>query len=188
MDVAKIVHIMIKVVFTEESIKSLKQGKVHHPHHRVRQKMEALFLKSMNFSHAQIISIVGISLNTLTTYLKEFQEGGIEKLQELNFYQKQSQLEEHKVMLQAHFALHPFVSINQAKATIEELTKVSLSPTQIRDFLSKIGLKRRKVGSIPAKADVEKQATFLTEKLFPKLAEAQNGVRQIFLLMLLTLS
>jgi transposase len=43
-----------------------------------------------------------------------------------------------------------------------------------------MGLKRRKVGQIPAKADVEKQADFLKNELEPRLEEAKEGKRQVF--------
>lgn len=43
-----------------------------------------------------------------------------------------------------------------------------------------MGLKRRKVGQIPAKADVEKQAEFLKNELEPRLEEAKEGKRQVF--------
>lgn len=47
-------------------------------------------------------------------------------------------------------------------------------------FLKRLGVKRRKVGMIPAKADTEQQAQFKQEELEPRLAEAQAGLRAIF--------
>ena len=40
---------------------------------------------------------------------------------------------------------------------IEELTGLKRSETQVRKFLNSIGIKRRKVGTIPSKADLEEQ-------------------------------
>lgn len=107
----------------------------------------------------------------------------MEALQELDFYRPTSQLEIHKESLEQHFKQFPVTSIAQAQAEIEKLTGIVRSPTQIRLFLLKLGIKRRKVGSIPAKADLQKQAEFLADELQPRLAEAQNGMRQIFLSM-----
>jgi transposase len=45
-----------------------------------------------------------------------------------------------------------------------------------------LGLKPRKVGQIPAKADVAAQEVFKTEQLDPRLAEAQAGQRVVFFL------
>jgi hypothetical protein len=41
-------------------------------------------------------------------------------------------------------------------------------------------MKPRKVGQIPAKADVEAQAQFKTEQLEPRLEEAKPGKRAVF--------
>lgn len=60
------------------------------------------------------------------------------------------------------------------------MTGISLCPTQIREFLVKLGIKRRKVGQIPAKADLEKQTQFLAEELQPRLEEAEKRTRQVF--------
>ena len=174
---------MLKIDFTIEQITALKYHRFHHPHPRVRRKMETLLLKSKGFSHSTIADLVGISRNTVTNYCHQFQSGGIDALQQLNFYQPQSSLEPFRSTLEAHFLEHPVISLNQAKAEIEHLTDISLSPSQIRQFLLKLGLKRRKVGSIPAKADLEKQAAFLHDQLEPRLDEALHGTRQIFLSM-----
>ncbi len=179
---------MLKLDFiTTEQIQLLKHLRFHHPHPRVRRKMEALFLKSQAFSHSTIADLIGVSPNTLLAYFKEFQTGGIPALEQLNFYQPTSALEPFKAVIIAHFQTHPFVSINHAKAEIETLTGITRSPSQIRTFLRALGIKRRKVGQIPAKADLDKQADFLAQELLPRLQDAQNGTRQIFFSMPLIL-
>ena len=171
---------MLKLDFTIEQIEALKYQKFHHPHPRVRRKMKALLLKSKGLPHSTIAELVGVSPNTLLNYFRQFEEGGVTALAQLNFYQPTSTLEPFTAVITAHFQTHPFVSINHAKAEIETLMQVSLSPTQIRDFLVKLGIKRRKVGQIPAKADLEKQADFLENELQPRLEEAEKQTRQVF--------
>ena len=171
---------MLRLDFTTEQIEALKYQKFHHPHPRVRRKMEALLLKSKGLPHAVIAELVGVSANTLLSYFRQFQDGGVASLEHLNFYQPTSALEPFKAAIIAHFQDHPFVSVNHAKAEIEILTGISLCPTQIREFLVKLGIKRRKVGQIPAKADLDKQAQFLAQELQPRLEEAEKGTRQVF--------
>jgi len=61
------------------------------------------------------------------------------------------------------------------------MTGIRRSPTQVRKFLTEdLGIKRLKVGHIPAKADPGKQQTFLEEELEPRLEEAQKGQRHVF--------
>ena len=54
------------------------------------------------------------------------------------------------------------------------------SPTQVRKFLKKLGMKRLKVGHIPAKADPQAQQDYLENQLEPRLEEAKQGQRHVF--------
>lgn len=171
---------MLKLEFTTEEVKALKYNRYNHPHPRVQRKMDVLYLKSQNFSHNQICELTDISFNTLRSYLNQYKAGGIEELKKLNFNRPQSQLQNHKQSLEAYFQAHPFTSINQARSIIAEETGITRSPTQVAKFLKRLGIKRRKVGMIPAKADVEKQAEFMENELEPRIEEAKAGKRQLF--------
>ena len=52
---------------------------------------------------------------------------------------------------------------------------------RVREYLDKIGMKRRKAGMIPAEADPENQERFVQEELKPRLKEAKQGRRAVFL-------
>ena len=45
--------------------------------------MEALWLKSQGMPHQVIAQLVEISENTLRSYLREYQDGGIERLKDI---------------------------------------------------------------------------------------------------------
>ena len=59
------------------------------------------------------------------------------------------------------------------------------SPTQTKEFLKRIGLKLRKVGHVPGKAlnpdKIQEQEHFQKNKLEPRLEEAKEGKRSLFL-------
>ena len=63
---------------------------------------------------------------------------------------------------------------------IEGLTSLKRSETQVREFLKAIGMKCRKVGMLPAKADPQAQENFKTQALEPVLAEAKAGQRKVY--------
>src|SRR5262249_57108239 len=48
-----------------------------------------------------------------------------------------------------------------------------------RLFETKVGLRWRKVGTVPAKADHDEQADYLDNKLLPRLEEAKAGKRTV---------
>jgi transposase len=66
----------------------------------------------------------------------------------------------YEATLEAHFREHLPVSAKAAMATIERLTGLKRSENRVREFLKTMGLKLRKVGMVPAKADVEVQEGF----------------------------
>ena len=111
---------------------------------------------------------------TVTNYVKEYQEGGIEAIKKVNFYQPKSELCAYQSTLEAHFKDNPPVSVKEAMEEIEMLTGIRRSPNRIRIYMRKLGLKFRKVGMIPTKMDVEKHEEFIINNLEPKLAEAKE--------------
>ncbi len=171
---------MIKLKFRPEIIDQLHHERTRHPHPRVRQRMEAVYLKALGLPHQEIGRIVRISQTTLREYLQMYQEGGVEALKELNFNQPKSDLDDHQDSLRQEFEQQPPATIDEAVARIEKLTGLRRSPTQVAEFLKKLGLKRRKVVAVPAKADPEKQQEFLDDQLSPRLAEAQANKRHVF--------
>ena len=151
---------MLRLTFSEEDIKELHSQRYHHPHPRVQMKMEALLLKSQGVPHHQIASCVGVCENTVRSYMQQYQSGGIEALKHLEFRRPTSDLEAYRDSIEAYFREHPATTIPQAAKRIEELTGLKRSPTQVGIFLNKLGLKRLKTTAIPAKCDVEQQASF----------------------------
>jgi transposase len=171
---------MIQITFTPAEKEMINYERFHHPHPHVQRKMEVLWCKSLGKSHQEIAEIADVHPNTVTAHLQEYQAGGLEAVRRLNFYQPQSQLQEHQTTLKEYFEQHPCASLKEAAAKIEELTGLNRSLPQVEKFLKKMGMKCRKVGCIPAKADPQQQAEFLNKQLQPRLDEAQAGLRALF--------
>lgn len=173
-------HNMIQINCSINDMKTFKYERMNHPHHRVQQRMDVLWLKSNGIPHNKIVTLSSVSVNTVTEYLKMYNEGGIEKLKEINFNKPKSELVKYTSTIEAYFKEHPAASIKEAMGKIEELTGLKRSESQVRKFLKSIGIKRRKIGTIPSKADLDEQETFKKEKLEPRLEEAKKGERKVF--------
>ena len=171
---------MLKITFSEAEVQALQQQRFTHSEAAVRVKMEALYLKSQGVPHQDIAHWCGLSLSTVRRYLQQYGDGGLERLQRHTRYCPHSALEEHRARLAAAFDEKPPATVAEAAARIEELTGIRRQPTQVRAFLQSLGLKRLKVGSIPAKADPTQQEQFLQEQLQPRLAQARAGQRTVF--------
>jgi len=170
---------MLRLEFTPADKETFNHERYYHPHPHVRRKMETLWFKSENLSPPEICGLASISKPTLSEYLKQYQQGGVERLKQLHFYQPESELETYTDLLKSYFETHPPATIKEAQAKIKELTGLNRSQTQIRAYLKAIGLKCRKVGMIPAKADPVEQAHFKQEKLEPVLEQAKAGNVQV---------
>jgi len=151
---------MLSIEFTDDQVDQLAYERFYHPHPRVQKKMEAVFLKAKGLPHWEICELVCISSNTLRSYLREFCEGGVERLKQWTSGGTTSQLDAHSDLICDHLVEHPPHTIAEAAAAIERLTGVRRSQTQVREFLKRAGFSRRKTGSLPAKADPEAQALF----------------------------
>ena len=151
---------MLRLEFRESDQQALNHERYHHPHPRVQQRMEALWLKRQGLPHHQSARLCGISGNTLRAYLKQYQTGGVDALKHMSFHRPQSALHTHRETLEAHLREHPPQTINEAIAVLEALTGIRRSPTQVRRFLKHLGLKCLKVGLLPAKADPEVQEDY----------------------------
>jgi len=171
---------MLHMEFTPEEIDQLHYERFHHPDPHVQKRCETVYLKALALPHQEIGRIVRSSQPTVRKCLEDYQAGGLAKLKEVNGYRPTSQLTEHRESLETEFKARPPQTINEAVERIEEKTGLRRSPTQVRQFLKAMGMKRLKVGHVPAKADPPAQAAFLEEKLQPRLEEAQQGQRHVF--------
>jgi transposase len=152
---------LIKLTFTTEAIEQLDHERFHHPHPRVQRKMEALYLKSQGYPHWEIAQLIRVTEPTVLSDLQDYQAGGIAKLKELTFNRPQSELKQHQESLEAYFRAHPPKTLAQASGKITELTGIVRSREQVRVFLKSMGMSCRRVGVLPAKADVEVQEEFV---------------------------
>lgn len=171
---------MRKIEISPEEIKRLSYQSIHHGHHIVRRRMQALLLKSQAVQHQDIGEILGISQTTLREYFDLYLAGGLEALTQLNYQGQSSQLQVKKDEIIAALEAEPPATLKQAQAKIKAVTGVERSLPQVSQFLKKNKLIRRKVKQLPAKADVEGQAKFKTEQLEPLLEAAQQGKLHLF--------
>ena len=171
---------MIKLHFTSDIVNELRHNFKNHPHSFVRNKMLALILKYQNLTHSLIASILDICENTLLSYFRQYEQGGINELMKINFNKPKSKLLCHTATIKDYFEKNPPATIKEACHSINTLTQIKISIPQATKYLKAIGMKCRKVAPIPAKADVEKQKIFKQQHLLPKLKEAKSNKRVVY--------
>ena len=152
---------MLKANFTQDEIDELYYQFMGHPAGTVKKKLHVVYLKSLNLPHQEIALIARVSDDTVTRYLKEFNEGGLSALLIVRSYSPTSKLLPHKATIKDHFKSNPPHTVSEASFEIERLIGIKLGLSACREFMLKhLGMKCRKMAAIPSKADPDKQETF----------------------------
>jgi transposase len=151
---------MEKVIILESDMEKIKYERFNHLHPRVQLKMEVMYLHGLNcLSDELICKIADVCDNTRRCYLKQYRDGGIDRLKEVNFYRPSSDLQEYSGTIEEYFTNNPPSSISQAAAIIEKLTGIKRGETQVRKFLKSMKFRYLKSYSVPAKALTEEKKT-----------------------------
>jgi transposase len=147
---------------------------------RVKRKLMALRMHELNVPHGSIAKTLNVSDDTITNYVKLYQEEGLSGVFENRYYQATSQVEPFLDEIRQSLDDEPVSSAKEGAQRIDQLTKIQLSETQARRIMKKLGLQYRKTAGIPGKADPQLQWDFLENELLPRLEEAQKGQRRVF--------
>jgi len=83
---------MLRLEFSAEDLERLQQERLYHPHPRVRQRLEAVYLKSRHVPPQDIGASVQITKPTLVKYRRLYRRGGLAALKEVHFRQPPSAL------------------------------------------------------------------------------------------------
>ena len=71
---------MLKIDFTEKAIDEVYRQFMEHPSGPIKKKLHVVYLKAQGLAHKEIEHIARTSADSVTRYLKEYVEGGIEAL------------------------------------------------------------------------------------------------------------
>jgi len=128
---------MTRLHFTEEEQQALHKERFEHPHPRVQQRMEALWLISQGIVYTQAARLAGVSEATVDRYVALYRQGGLEALRELNWGTATSELLDHRASLEESFRRNPPHTVAEACQRIKDETGIARGPTQLRAFLKK---------------------------------------------------
>lgn len=157
-----------------------KYEKDNYPVPSIRKRFNAIYLTHHGYSREETSKIACVHRNSVKTYIKLVNTGGLESLTQLNYKPAKSALLAHKSSIEAEFKAKPPRCSEEASARIETMTGIKLSASRVRVFMHRIGMTCCKAGHIPAKADAEKQANFKENILEPLIELAKNGKCHLF--------
>ena len=128
---------MTRLSFSEEGQQALHKERFEHPHPRVQQRMEALWLISQGLVYPEVARLARVSEATVDRYVATYRQGGLEALSEFKWGNSTSELLEHRDSLEESFRRNPPHTVAEACQRIKDETGIERRPTQVRAFLKK---------------------------------------------------
>jgi transposase len=129
---------MAKLSFSESDQQALSQERFEHPHPRVQQRMEVLWLISQGLVYPEAARLAGVSDATVDRYVASYRQGGLDALRQLNWGKfSVSELLQYRETLEESFRRNPPHTVAEACQRIKDETGVERKPTQVRAFLKK---------------------------------------------------
>lgn len=166
---------MISIQIPEKQLEDIDFYRFNHPSPIVQKRMHILYMKFLNINHSLIALILNIHINTVTGILKLYNSEGIEGLVNLKYRKNISELDNHVESIEKDFKDNPPMTVKEAMNRIEAITGIKRSLTQVRKFMKRIGMKFRKMGHIPGKADPVEQENYYKKNIQPLIESAIKG-------------
>lgn len=129
---------MSRLTFSQEDRQALHQERFEHPHPRVQQRMEVLWLVSQGLLYAEAARLAGVSEATVDRYVASYRQGGLQALRTLHWGNSPSELLKHRDSLEESFRRNPPHTVAEARQRIKDETGIERGLTQVRAFLKKL--------------------------------------------------
>ena len=129
---------MTREAFSEEDRQAFHKDRYEHPHPRVQQRMEVLWLISQGLVYPEAARLAGVSEATVDRYVAAYRQGGLEALRQLKWGNSTSALLEHRDSLEESFRRNPPHTVAEARQRIKDETGIERGLTQVRAFLKKL--------------------------------------------------
>ena len=166
---------MLQINLSKVEIQRLNYERYHYPCPVVQKRIHAVCIKATTrMSNEMIGALVDLHRDSVDDWIKTYEKSGFNALCQFNYGTNKSEMENHADSILKFFTVQPPMNINEARSRIESLTGISRSPSQVREFMKRHGLRYIKTGHIPAKADTHKQQEWVKTTLEPAIKEAQN--------------
>ena len=156
----------LRIQLTEEQQRVVNEERSVHPNPRIREKMLALWLLHHGLTRENAAKIVGISRVTIQRYVAAFREGGLEGLRQWNPNRPLSEMASSRELIRESLEQQPVRTVAEAWERIFQLTGLRRGPTQVRKFLSDMGLKFLRVRVIPVPPKKTWPSTSRPKRLF----------------------
>src|SRR5215472_16275618 len=105
---------MTRLAFSPEDQQALLKERFEHPHPRVQQRMEVLWLISQGLVYPEAARLAGVAEATMDRYVAIYRQGGLDGLRKLKWGTGTSKLLKHRESLEESFKKNPPHTVAEA--------------------------------------------------------------------------
>src|SRR4051794_2084788 len=161
---------------SSEELRKLNYERYHYPCPLVQKRLHSLYIKAVSgLSNEDVGKLTDAHRNSISEWVKVYQQGGMEALLKVNYGTNTSVLERHASSIVELLTKEPPRTIGEAMLKIQALTGIERSYSRVRAFMKRHGFRFLKTGHIPAKVNNTEQHNWVEETLKPVIKAAQEG-------------
>ena len=134
----------IEIKVTKKDRKILTQQSKKNVKEKVRNRAKVILLRADGCTERQIINKTDLSLNTILTYIKDYNKYGLKSIYTNNCKGRKSRLENDKEKILKNFERNPPKSIAEGCTRISDEFGIQITETPLRTFLKKTGYLTKK--------------------------------------------
>jgi transposase len=167
---------------SSEELTKLNYERYHYPCPLVQKRLHSIYIKAVSaLSNEDVGNLTDAHRNSISEWIKLYQQGGIQALLKVNYGTNTSVLEQHASSIVEVLTKQPPRSVGEAMLKIQALTGIERSYSRVRAFMKRHDFSEGscgrflKSGHLPAKVNTTEQHKWVEETLQPVIKAAQNG-------------
>src|SRR3954470_7700092 len=133
---------LTKLEISSEELTKLNYERYHYPCPLVQKRLHSLYIKAVSgLSNEDVGNLTDAHRNSLSEWVKLYQQGGMEALMKVNYGTNTSVLEEQAGSLVELLTKAPPRSVGEAMIKIQALTGIQRSYSRVSAFLKRQGFR-----------------------------------------------
>src|SRR3954453_9816115 len=123
---------------SSEELRKLNYQRYHYPCPLVQKRLHSLYIKAISgLSNEDVGNLTDAHRNSISEWVKLYQQGGLEALMKVNYGTNTSVLEAHATSLVELLTKEPPRSVGEARLKIQALTGIVRSYSRVSAFMKR---------------------------------------------------
>jgi transposase len=130
---------LTKLEISPGELSKLNYERYHYPCPLVQKRLHSIYIKAISGrSNEDVGNLTDAHRNSISEWVKVYQQGGIDELLKVNHGTHKSIMESYATNINELFTKEPPRSIGEAVIKIKELTGIERSHSRVRAFMKRI--------------------------------------------------